>query len=33
MSINTADSLNDCVRKWEECAPERGIEEERKKSE
>lgn len=33
MNINTAESLTDCIRKWEECAPETGIEEERKKSE
>ena len=33
MSIKTAENLTDCIRKWEECAPERGTEEERKKSE
>lgn len=31
MSIKTAENLIGCIRKWEECASERGTEE-RKKS-
>lgn len=33
MSIKTTESLTDYIRKWKECVPERGIEEERKRSE